>query len=54
VEEDFRRIGLLPEKKLDEVDDPAKPRDIPSPDPSTLSGLDDSEGEKSAHQAGAK
>lgn len=52
VEEDFRRIGLLPE--LNEADDPTKPRDIPSPDPDTLGGLDDSEGDKSAHQAGAK
>lgn len=51
-EEDFRKIGLLP--PLNESDDPSKPRDIPSPDPDTLGGLDDSEGDKSAHQAGAK
>lgn len=49
VEEDFRKIGLL-----QETDDPAKPRDIPSPDPSTLSGLDDSEGDKKAHTPSAK
>lgn len=54
VEEDFKRIGLLPQDQISEVDDPQKPRDIPSPDPSTLDGLDDSEGDKSAHQAGAK
>lgn len=52
MEEDFRKIGLLPE--LSETDDPTKPRDVPSPDPDTLGGLDDSEGEKSAHMAGAK
>lgn len=52
VEEDFRKIGLLPQ--MNEADDPTKPRDIPSPDPETLAGLDDSEGEKSAHQSGAK
>lgn len=51
-EEDFRKIGLLP--PLNESDDPTKPRDIPSPDPDTLAGLDDSEGDKSAHTAGAK
>src|ERR1700744_2031268 len=52
VEEDFRAIGLLP--KLQESDDPTQPRDIPSPDPSTLAGLDDSEGDKAAHLPGAK
>jgi hypothetical protein len=52
VEEDFRKIGLLPE--LSEADDPTKPRDIPSPAPEAGEGLDDSEGDKSAHQAGAK
>ena len=52
MDEDFRAIGLLPQ--LTESDDPTKPRDVPSPDPSTLGGLDDSEGDKSAHQAGAK
>ena len=51
VEEDFRRIGLLP---MTEEDDPTQPRDIPSPAPETEKGLDDSEGEKSAHQSGAK
>ena len=52
VEEDFRKIGLLPE--LSEADDPTKPRDVPSPAPEAGEGLDDSEGDKSAHQAGAK
>ena len=52
VEEDFRAIGLLP--PLTETDDPTVPRDVPSPDPSTLGGLDDSEGDKAAHEAGAK
>jgi len=54
VEEDFRRIGILPQRPLMEVDDPSKPREIPSPDPSTLRGLDDSEGEKSAHNVSSK
>jgi hypothetical protein len=52
VEEDFRAIGLLPE--LSEADDPKEPRDIPSPDPSTLSGLDDSEGDKEAETPTAR
>lgn len=52
MEEDFRAIGLLP--PLEETDDPTKPRDIPSPDPDTLAGLDDSEGDDAAHMAGAK
>ncbi len=51
-EEDFRAIGLLP--PLTEADDPSVPRDVPSPAPETLDGLDDSEGEKSAHSATAK
>ncbi len=51
-EEDFRKIGLLP--ALDETDDPTKPRDVPSPDPDTLGGLDDSEGTPSAKTASAK
>lgn len=51
-EDDFRKIGLLP--PLTESDDPSVPRDIPSPDPATLGGLDDSEGEKSAQSASAK
>ena len=51
IEEDFRAIGLLPKEELHESqealhegDDPRSPRDIPSPDPSTLAGNDDSEG----------
>lgn len=51
IEEDFRAIGLLPQEELRESsgalyegDDPRNPRDIPSPDPSTLAGNDDSEG----------
>ena len=52
VEEDFRKIGLLPQ--MNESDDPAQPREVPSPDPSTLAGLDDSEGDKSAHGQAAK
>lgn len=54
LEEDFKKIGLIPPSRLDETDDPKKPREVSSPDPSTLSGLDDSEGEKSAKQPGAK
>lgn len=54
VEEDFRKIGILPSKALMEVDDPAKPREVPSPDPSTLKGLDDSQGKKDAHTQAAK
>jgi len=57
VEEDFRRIGLLPplnESQLSEVDDPSKPRDIPSPDPDTLAGLDSSGGDKSANSKTAR
>lgn len=48
MEEDFRAIGLLPqnqlteEREMYETDDPRNPRDIPSPDPSTLGGLDKS------------
>jgi hypothetical protein len=52
VEEDFRAIGLLP--ALNEADDPKEPRDIPSPDPSTLDGLDDSEGDKEAETPTAR
>jgi hypothetical protein len=51
MQEDFKAIGLIPEDSLtedyDEMtegDDPRHPRDIPSPDPSTLAGNDDSEG----------
>lgn len=45
MQEDFRAIGLLAEDEvLDEVDNPQNPRDIPSPDPSTMSGLDNSAG----------
>lgn len=52
LEEDFRVIGLLPAEdltesrgELHEGDDPRSPRDVPSPDPSTLGGgVDDSEG----------
>lgn len=40
LEEDFRAIGLLPQKQLSEVDNSAEPRDIPSPDPSTDTGSD--------------
>lgn len=43
LEEDFRAIGLLPGREISEMDDATEPRDIPSPDPSTLHGLDDSE-----------
>ena len=52
VEEDFRRIGLLPQ--LSEVDDPTVPREVASPDPSTLAGLDDSEGTSDAKSQAAK
>ena len=61
MEEDFRAIGLLPERELteevelSEVDDPKNPRDIPSPDPSTLGGLDNSGGSintKTRHATG--
>ncbi len=45
MQEDFRAIGLLAEDEvIDEVDNPQNPRDIPSPDPSTMSGLDNSAG----------
>ena len=44
LEEDFRAIGILPPQSLNELDDSSEPRDIPSPDPSTLAGNDDSEG----------
>lgn len=54
VEEDFRRIGILPQRPLMEVDDPTKPREIPSPDPSTMKGLDDSQGDKSSHTFASK
>jgi hypothetical protein len=54
LEEDFRKIGLLPpEKKLQEVDDSTEPRDIPSPDPSTMgggSGNDDSQATPARHK----
>jgi hypothetical protein len=49
VEEDFRAIGLLTE-----ADDASKPRTVASPDPDTLAGLDDSEGDKEAHSDDAK
>lgn len=49
LEEDFRALGLIKES-----DDASKPREVPSPDPSTLSGLDDSEGDKKSHTASAK
>jgi hypothetical protein len=62
MEEDFRAIGLLPEdeltesSELSEVDNPNNPRDIPSPDPSTLGGnVDDSGGSietRARHKAG--
>lgn len=38
LEEDFRSIGLLPDRELSEADDAEDPRDIPSPDPSTSTG----------------
>ena len=52
MKEDFQKIGLLPEEELTEdtgyegqhlmeVDDPRNPRDIPSPDPSTMGGKAD-------------
>ena len=45
MQEDFRAIGLLAEDEtLDEVDNPQNPRDIPSPDPTTMGGLDNSAG----------
>ena len=45
MQEDFRKIGLLSEdENLDEVDNPEHPRDIPSPDPSAMGGLDNSAG----------
>jgi hypothetical protein len=51
MQEDFKAIGLIPQDSLTEDysevtegDDSRSPRDIPSPDPSTLAGLDDSEG----------
>ena len=52
MEEDFRKIGILPEEELHEevegehlteMDDARNPRDIPSPDPSTMAGNDDSQ-----------
>lgn len=62
MEEDFRNIGLLPQMELteevndlQEVDNPLDPRDIPSPDPSTLGGLDNSGGKintKARHATG--
>lgn len=52
MDEDFRAIGLLP--PLSETDDPSKAREVPSPDPSTLSGLDDTEGDKKAHTPASK
>lgn len=54
LEEDFRNIGLLPAKEISEVDDSTMPRDIPSPDPSTLGDLDDSEGSGGARHKYAK
>ena len=45
MQEDFRAIGLLAEdENLDEVDNPKNPRDIPSPDPTAMGGLDNSAG----------
>lgn len=61
MEEDFRNIGLLPEEELSEeshelseVDDPKGPRDVPSPDPNTLPGLDDRWGSKAGRHKYAK
>lgn len=59
MEEDFKKIGLIPNNSLTEEDgnpskEPYKARNVPSPDPSTLPGLDDSEGNKSAKSDGAK
>jgi hypothetical protein len=56
MQEDFRKIGLLSEDEgLDEVDNPENPRDVQSPDPSTMSGLDNSAGggNAKAKQSGA-
>jgi hypothetical protein len=62
MEEDFKAIGLIPENELtesnefQEVDNPNNPRDIPSPDPSTLGGNVDSSGDsintKAHHKTG--
>ena len=49
IEEDFKKIGIIPEdqlteshseegNELTELDNPQNPRDVPSPDPSTLGG----------------
>jgi hypothetical protein len=51
--EDFRAIGLTPPsetKEISEVDDSSEPRDIPSPDPSTAAGNDDSEPTPARHK----
>jgi hypothetical protein len=53
LEEDFRAIGLLPPEKtqeISEVDNSNEPRDIPSPDPSTAAGNDDSEPTPARHK----
>ena len=62
VEEDFKKIGIIPENsltessQLHEMDDPRNPRDIPSPDPSTLGGQMDQSGNsintKARHSTG--
>ena len=62
VQEDFVKIGLVPASVLAEEvavgdhkdHDANNVYDIPSPDPSTLPGLDDSEADKSAQSAKAK
>lgn len=50
LEEDFRAIGLLPQREISEVDDSTDPRDIPSPDPSTAAGNDDSQPTPARHK----
>lgn len=53
LEEDFRAIGLLPAKdtrEISETDNSNAPRDIPSPDPSTAAGNDDSQPTPARHK----
>jgi hypothetical protein len=53
LEEDFRAIGLLPAKdtrEISETDNSNEPRDIPSPDPSTAAGNDDSQPTPARHK----
>ena len=53
LEEDFRAIGLLPQedtKEISETDNSNEPRDIPSPDPSTAAGNDDSQPTPARHK----